>query len=722
MDKTDMPIEFANVIVSDKNNAILGGTTTDPQGNFHFKIGQTKCRIRISFLGFEDWVKDLTIDGNTPLGGISLTESKNDLGEVVVIAEKPLIEKKIDRLIFNLEHSISASGGTVLDALRKTPGVAVGQEGSLRMIGKGSVSVLIDDRLLQLSGDELTNFLESIASDDVKSIEVITTPPAKYEAEGNGGLINIIYKKGRKNAWNNSVRTSIRQATFPSYSLGNTFSYYKNKLRLFVSADARRDKKKRYTRYSIDFQEPRSGERNIKRRTRSFSGRFGLDYELSDKISVGAQYLGGFKAINNYTKNDIYDGINAIKTRTFSIISNGMDDKDISNHSANLHYLQRLDSMGNKLSVDLDYFTYSTYQDKNLVSTTFSTDTTVENQTKLDLLLNIGAQRIENYSAKIDVEHPASWAEISYGAKASFTHTNNLINYQYHYNTFDDLSLRDSSQVDRFVYTENTEAAYIDFAKELKKWTLKLGLRAEYTQTKAESQENREKNQKNKYLKLFPALYMLYAINDDHSVNINYNRRISRPEFLYLDPFRRYLSNVSYSVGNPFLRPSFTDKIELSHTYKNKLISTLFFSNTTDGFDQIPKIDSETKEQVYNMKNFFTLYQYGISESYTLHLFPWWSSRNVASLYYSEHTLVPAIDAVIQNGLVVDLNTYQLSRPVENFLLKEKLDFQFTFHQFQTGILIKKDTRFCLQGYFCLAFPYFLCVFGNLTDQSRRSL
>ena len=216
MDKTDMPIEFANVIVSDKNNAILGGTTTDPQGNFHFKIGQTKCRIRISFLGFEDWVKDLTIDGNTPLGGISLTESKNDLGEVVVIAEKPLIEKKIDRLIFNLEHSISASGGTVLDALRKTPGVAVGQEGSLRMIGKGgSVSVLIDDRLLQLSGDELTNFLESIASDDVKSIEVITTPPAKYEAEGNGGLINIIYKKGRKNAWNNSARTSTDKLLSP---------------------------------------------------------------------------------------------------------------------------------------------------------------------------------------------------------------------------------------------------------------------------------------------------------------------------------------------------------------------------------------------------------------------------------------------------------------------------------------------------------------------------
>ena len=397
--------------------------------------------------------------------------------------------------------------------------------------------------------------------------------------------------------------------------------------------------------------------------------------------------MGGFKAINNYTKNDIYDGLNSIARDIPSIISNGMDDKDISNHSANLHYLQRLDSMGNKLSVDLDYFTYSTYQDKNLVSTTFSTDTTAKNQTKLDLLLNIGDQRIENYSAKIDVEHPTSWAKISYGAKASFTHTNNLINYQYHYNTFDDLSLRDSSQVDRFVYTENTEAAYIDFAKELNKWTLKLGLRAEYTQTKAESQENREKNQKNKYLKLFPALYMLYAINDNHSVNINYNRRISRPEFLYLDPFRRYLSNVSYAVGNPFLRPSFTDKVELSHTYKNKLISTASFSKTLDGFfNLVPITNTITKEQIYTKQNYYNLYQYEISESYTFHPFSWWSSQNQANVYYSYHTIDPTIDAVVQNGYNIYLSTNNSFMINKKKTIQGEINFVWEYYESYAAI------------------------------------
>ena len=250
------------------------------------------------------------------------------------------------------------------------------------------------------------------------------------------------------------------------------------------------DKRKNYMAQFSDFHTGWSIDRDIKRRTNSFLGRFGLDYDLSSKSSIGVQYLGGFKIGKDYTGNDIYDGvINYITKDTLSIISNGVDDKETNNHSVNLHYLQRLDSIGNKFSMDLDYFTYYTHQDKDLASTTFSTDITKKNQTKLDSLLNIGDQRIENYSAKIDAERPASWAKISYGAKASFTRTNNLINYQYYYNTFDNLTLRDSSQIDRFIYTENTQAAYIDFAKELgKKWTFKLGLRAEYGRFKLQVQ------------------------------------------------------------------------------------------------------------------------------------------------------------------------------------------------------------------------------------------
>ena len=672
VDSAGNPVEFANVVIKDQNGKIVEGTITDQKGVFRLKAKEGTYKLTVSFLGYENWDlgyedwdlryenwdKEMMMHKNQDLGIITLSESKSDLGEVIVTAEKPVIEKKVDRLVFNVEHSISASSGTVLDALRKTPGVAVDQDGAISMIGKGGVSVLIDDRMLQLSGEDLTNFLQSIASDDVKSIEVITTPPAKYEAEGAGGLINIQYKKGRKNAWNNSLRAAYTQATYPSYSLGNAFSYRKNKLRLFISADAKTGSKARLTTAKIDFDIPRLRDRDIKKRANSFSGRFGLDYDLSSKSSIGAQYLGGFKIGKDYTGNNIYDGVNVITKDTLSIISNGIDDEETNNHSVNLHYLQRLDSIGNKFSMDLDYFTYYTHQDKDLASTTFSTDITKKNQTKLDSLLNIGDQRIENYSAKIDAERFASWAKISYGAKTSFTRTNNLINYQYYYNTFEDLTLRDSTQIDRFIYTENTQAAYIDFAKELgKKWTFKLGLRVEYTQTTTDSQANKEKNQKRKYLQWFPILYALHTINDRHSLNLNYNRRINRPEFWALDPFRRYLSNVSYIVGNPSLQPSFTDKIELSHNYKNKVISTVFFSATTDGFFQVPQVDSKTKKEILITKNYYILYQYGISESYAFHPFPWWSSQNQAQVFYSLHTIDPTIDAVGYNGFGFYLNT-----------------------------------------------------------------
>ena len=271
VDSAGNPVEFANVVIKDQNGKIVEGTITDQKGIFRLKAKEGTYKLTISFLGYEDWDlgyedwdmgyedwdKEMMMHKNQDLGIIILSESKSDLGEVVVTVEKPVIEKKVDRLVFNVEHSISASSGTVLDALRKTPGVAVDQDGAISMIGKGGVSVLIDDRMLQLSGEDLTNFLQSIASDDVKSIEVITTPPAKYEAEGAGGLINIQYKKGRKNAWNNSLRAAYTQATYPSYSLGNAFSYSKNKLRLFVSADAKTGSKARLTTAKIDFDIPR---------------------------------------------------------------------------------------------------------------------------------------------------------------------------------------------------------------------------------------------------------------------------------------------------------------------------------------------------------------------------------------------------------------------------------------------------------------------------------
>ena len=536
MDSINHSIEFANVIIEDQNNTIVEGTITNMQGVFELRAKEGDCTLTISFLGYEDWNKEISVDQNIDLGIITLDESENDLGEVVVIAEKPIIERKVDRLVFNVENSISASGGDALDALRKTPGVNV-QDDEITMIGKGSVAVLIDDRIVQLSGEELASFLRSISSDDIKSIEVITTPPAKYEAEGTGGLINIQYKKGRRNAWNNSTRVAYKQATFPSYSLGNTFYYNKNRLKLLISADAKKGSRA-YSNHSFIFydKEIRESNLDINRKVDYLSGRFGLDYDLSKNISVGIQYSGSVRKGYSYDNNLTEDQLNSDLSVEQSIVSEGIEDEDVENHSANFHYIQSIDSIGKKFSVDLDYFTYQYSRDRNFTSNTFDP---IGN--KIDFLSanNMGDQTIENYSAKIDMEHPTPWSKISYGAKASFSRTDNVVNY---FDTTSGIPVPDPQQSDDFDYTENTQALYFDLAKEFgKKWQAKLGLRVEYTQTEGLSQLDKNNPELNKYTEWFPTFYLLHTINDNHVVNINYNRRINRPGFWELNPFRFYL-------------------------------------------------------------------------------------------------------------------------------------------------------------------------------------
>ena len=658
-------IEFSNVILKDQNNKIVKGTTTSEQGIFELRAQEGTYTLTISFLGYEDWSKKIMLDQNQDLGTITLSESKSQLGEVVVVAEKPIIEKKVDRLVFNVENSITASGGSALDALRKTPGVTV-QNDEISIIGKGSIAVLIDDRIVQLSGEELVIFLRSIASDDIKSIEVITTPPAKYDAEGTGGLINIQYKKGRRNAWNNSIRSTYRQATFPSYSLGNTFSYNKNKLRVLTSVNAKKGNAFAINDVNAFYDNDgiiRNSNLNLKEKEDYFSGRLGVDYDLSKNASVGIQYLGTIGNSDEDNNNLVEDLLNhdlslkqsiiSKEPKEQSILSKGIEDGDNSNHSANLHYIQQLDSIGKKFSVDLDYFTYRVSRDKEFTSRTFNSK-----DKQIDFLKanNTGDQKIENYSAKIDMEHPISWAKMSYGAKASFSHTDNLV--RYFDITIPNTRILDPEQSDDFDYTENTQAVYFDLAKEFgKKWQAKLGLRAEHTQTEGLSQLDKTNSKKNKYTKWFPTVYLLHTINDNHSVNVNYNRRIRRPRFWELNPFRFYLDQTSYIEGNPSLQPAFTDKVEASHTYKNRLISSASFSVTTNGFGLVPRVDINTRQQIFTRENYYTLYQYGVSETYIFNPSSWWRSQNQANVFYSQFKINDAVNFPDQKGLGAYLST-----------------------------------------------------------------
>ena len=222
------PVEFIEIQLQNKDSIIFKSELTNAEGKFILETEKGEYSLLVRQLGGIYHKQKINVNQDTYIGIINITEKEQQLQEVVITSKKKLIEKKVDRLVFNVENSISASGGDAIDALKLTPRVKVQNE-QISMIGKSGMLIMIDDRIIQLSGDDLINYLKTLKSDDIKSIEVITNPPAKYNAEGNSGILNIKLKKAKNDAWSASVRTLYQQASYPTGAFGTGYNLQKNK-------------------------------------------------------------------------------------------------------------------------------------------------------------------------------------------------------------------------------------------------------------------------------------------------------------------------------------------------------------------------------------------------------------------------------------------------------------------------------------------------------------
>lgn len=291
LDKAKHPIPYLEVILSVEDSSVAGALT-DRKGAFKLNVPSGRYTLEAEHFGKTLYKKRLRITRSTDLGTLT-AQGDLQLSEIAVSARKKLVEQKIDRLIFNVKNSTTALGGDVMDALSITPGVRV--EGDhIKMIGKGSMRVMVDGHILPLSGEQLTDFLASIPADDIERIEVITTPPAKYEAQGDSGLLNIVYKKGRRDPWNAYIRGVYSQRTYARYQLGGGFSYHKNKLSLLLSLSEKPGSRAVFenstTYYPQQIWTDTTTMRVICRN--SFHSHLTLDYALTQKARLGFQYLG----------------------------------------------------------------------------------------------------------------------------------------------------------------------------------------------------------------------------------------------------------------------------------------------------------------------------------------------------------------------------------------------------------------------------------------------
>jgi outer membrane receptor protein involved in Fe transport len=546
---------------------------------------------------------------------------------VEITANKKLIERKVDRLVFNVENSVSAAGGDAIDALKVTPGLRV-QNDQISIIGKSGVSVMVDDRILQLSGDDLTNYLKSIPSDNIKSIEVITAPPAKYDAEGNSGLVNIVTKKTKKDSWNAYLSGAFTQFKYARFNESAGFKYNKNKLSLYADV-SHNDGVSSYRSENGTIHYPDKLYNSFSKIKSDYGANIsintGLDYDFSQKFSMGFQYMHNYGKSSSTDNNDTK--IYAIPNNLIQTFTNSEGSNKRNN--LNFHSTYKLDSLGGKIDLNLDYFDYNTNRDRIFQTKEYEnfTDYTAGSFVSA----NNGSQMgIKNYSAKIDVEQPLNCFKLSYGGRLSFTENNSSV---YYYDLTSGIPIFQPNRSDDFVYDENLQALYISGNKKFGKWEIQAGLRMENTQTKGTSKTLNETH-KNDYSKLFPTLYAVYSPNENNSFSFNYSKRISRPGFSLLNPFVRYINPYSTSQGNPFLQPYFTDNFELTYNFKNNWANTLFVSNAKNIYEQVEYISADNINTATKDENFYDELSFGITSDYTFHLLKNWESNISAYVYY----------------------------------------------------------------------------------------
>lgn len=665
VNQNKIPVELVHVSLLKNDGMLATQTSTDSLGHFSIAAEKGNYHLILEQFGTEFMKKEVILEKDIELGTMEINESVQ-LEGVTVTSRKKLIEQKVDRLVFNVENSITATGGTALDALKATPTVRVQNE-NISIVGKGEVLVMIDDHLHKMPQEDLAAFLKTIPADNIKSIEVITTPPAKYDAEGNSGLINIRLKAAKSNSWNANIGTSYTQRTYASGNIQGLFNYNHDKLSLQASVNKGKEKL-RTTSDSRTFYPDELWKEEVRNRSESdlLSLGLGMDYKLTGKWTTGIKYLGSFtdRTSGNNPFTTRFDNTTGI---AHSFIASDVNANNMPKmNSLNWYHSFALDSVGKSITVDLDYFDYSKKDyrffkgneldnnENNIPGTFFSSTNTNHNN-------------IKNYSGKIDVLLPYKWANISFGGRAYYTNT---INKLVVFNNETGTPVLNTDQSNIFNYKEYNEALYFSAGKKLSdKWETQIGLRMEATQTNGYSQ-NLDQTNKNNYIKLFPTAYVTYVPNNNNSYSLNYSRRIRRPDFDYLNPFVVRTSPYYYSEGNPFLKPSLIDNLEFSYIHNQKWVSSVYYSQVSDFGQELSIVDPSTNITRSTPLNYANTYQLGISMSYNLSKWSWWNSFTGFNANYqnvkSKTDVIRSIDGY--NGYIYSNNDFTLNKTKSVFL------------------------------------------------------
>jgi outer membrane receptor protein involved in Fe transport len=640
VDQYNTPVSFANILLTrSSDSSFVAGTSSDNDGNFSIiPLEKDYYSLSITFIGYKRIDRSFYLDRDIDLKSIVLEENSETLDEISIIAKKPTITRKPDRLVFNIENTALTEGST-LQVLKSTPGIIVTDE-SIN-IKNSPAAIYINNKRVQLTSNELIQLLESSPANAIKSVEVITNPPASYDAD-SGNVINITMSKNLIAGYRGNVYGSYRQGFYPRYNLGTSHFLKNDKLSFNVNYNYSHDKINRddlsvvnYLDSNNSIQQIWTSDINRTTRAQTHNLNLNLDYELDERntlsFSSTVLYTPYFK-YNIFNNTNITDPNGTFLSR-FTADNSSRDEKY--NIGSDLDYNHRFDS-GADLRVNAHYTRYDYQRNQGVFSEFFDENNDFDSDSEFITTAN---QVTNIITSKIDYSAPLSDNSGSFdvGAKFSNIQTDSDIIKE---DLIGETPVLDPLNSDAFNYNENVYAGYLNYSRSWERWDLNIGIRAEQTDVRGESVSLNTINTQN-YLEWFPNISLSHDLTDDLSFKANYNRSIVRPNYTNLNPFTFFLNENTVVVGNPALLPTFIDHAVVGMSFLNYFTIEAYYKNFDGNINELPLQNNETNIISYAPVNVDKTVDYGFDFIVDFYMTDWWSIYAFTSFYnISEETFL----------------------------------------------------------------------------------
>ena len=657
-DQYSTPVPFASVfLLAVTDSTLVSGTSADEMGVFTIEnIPEGLYLLRASYIGQKSEEQAIEIFKDTKIGALIIAQEAEELNEVTITANRPKVDRKVDRIVFNVENSVLSQNNS-WDILRQTPGVIVmGDELKVR---NRATEVYINNRKVQLSPDEIRSLLENYQGENIKSVEVIYNPPASYDAEG-GSILNIITSKNVSLGYKGNVTAGYTQGIFPKYNLGTSHFYKTEKLNVNASYAYAPEKIFKNVKNNTRFQDDTGVfsvwdtdfDQTFSRETHNAGLVVDYDFDERNTLSLTSNALiAPYKKSDFFQRTTITDAAGVLDS-TFT--TNSLLNEQKNNLSADLTYKHEFKNEG-RLNLNTHYTYFDLNRDQDVNSNYFLPDGAFIRD--FNFFTNAD-QQIEIKTAQLDYITTLGAVGLETGAKASFINSESVLDYFLRNNGSEFIP----NLSDNYRYDENVYAGYFSANRDWEKWSLKAGLRAEQTESKGTSRNVATINSLN-YFELFPSFYVLHNLNENHSLSFNYSRKLQRPRYQDLNPFRTYINENSFVEGNPNLLPNFSNNFNLNYTLKQEYFFDFYYRDNGRYISTITFQDNESLVLRDITQNVLESTSYGIDFTYGKSITNNWYVFSYLSVYHEDETFMalqsePYAFKNEINGVYVDLTNY----------------------------------------------------------------